>query len=132
MFFQRAHFALTQRTPLARLHCAQLDRTDPHANQAQNGVTDCRAHVANLPFFTFVQNDLDPGLPVIGIAKALMPRRTFDEIGAQDFAIVPDAFLQFRKRGIAGIAFDERQILFRMLKARMRDAVREVAVIRQQ
>jgi hypothetical protein len=135
---QFSYFTLAQLAPFADRQPAQLDGSDADADQTPHRMPNRAAQVPNLPLFAFVQDDAQPRLPSPGWIPMLPPRGLIQvmdgpcRIDAQQIAFVPDSLLQLRQSLFGRFAFDQREVLLLVLIARMGDAVRKVAVVRQQ
>jgi hypothetical protein len=89
------------------------------------------AHVPNLPLFAFVEDKTQPRLVPSRFAKHLALARSLGVVGAQPLAVIQDAALQSFHRLFIRRAKNQREVLFFMFVTRVRQAVRELAVIGQ-
>src|SRR3954470_18303673 len=69
-------FVLCQFAPFADLEIAEAERAHTHTNEAFDRMTEGGAHVADLAFLAFVQNDAEPRFVASCFAVLLIASRT--------------------------------------------------------
>jgi len=129
----------TQRSDLGRLEvacgaglqAAQLDPTDPYADQVSDGVAHCFAHAADLALASLMDDESQPGV-TFARAGAWWAGGSLDLRGRRHHAFDVDATAEPLERTLVGRAFDARQILLVDDIPRMRQPVRQLAIIREE
>jgi len=124
-FLQLLDLGITQVTPFANLDAAKRQCIQLCTDQALNGIAERIPNPSYLPLTTFAHRDANPGH--VFIAGQHLEVNGFSWAIVQHDAAPPDV------QGRIGHVTDQRHLIdFRMFVARMRQFLRQFAVIGQQ
>jgi len=111
--------------PLAGLQIPERHGTDAYPNQALYGPAEERSHAADLPFAPLAQRYAEPGLSAPCAKDAHVRRRR--PLAVHDHAAPPGL-----ESLLSWLTLDQDVVFLGMLVARMRQAMGQLTVVREQ
>lgn len=122
---QRLEFPIGQVSPGPAWDRAKLQWPDSRADEAHDRVSNFLEHTADNAVAPFVDDDADDGT-VLGVAHRP------DDRWSRPLPIDVDALAELLEHRCRRVSVEQRLVLLLDLEARMHDAVRDLAIVRQQ
>src|SRR5258706_12796600 len=117
---ERSHLDEGQGSPLPRREMSILEWTDANPYETTHRMAHCLAHAANLTIAALVDGEADD----VGLGERSLRRRGHT-------VVERDAVAERSQRARRGLALDMREILLLDSERRMRQAMREFPVVRE-